>query len=678
MSRIPQVQNPAETKRHASLDYTSLELVQASLDAGGCIRRLNEAGREAFSPLGRNLKGRSFLQLLRALNPGWDSLLPESFATLERGGCFLPWGDAEQPGLGWRMEMLPVGDDPAEGLLVSLVPGLAPDIAAQASEDGLADRVGPTLHNLFFRTRQVEARFREFLRLLPGVPYAQDINLRFAYRNAQLRSLVGEAHFGRLEAGEIWTEWIHPEDREPFRKNLASCISSRAPVGIRFRLQLPGDDRILYILDLRIPVRSLDGQITGYEGLWLDLTRQTLAEKRLQLAAWKESLAEITGSLSHDFNNVITGIVNLADLMFKSNQIDRVTFRYDVKIIRESARQAQQLIQRIIALNREHAGEIKLHNLVEIVSQQQDLIRIVLPRHLKISVDLPEREIPVQVDQSAIRRILLNFATNARDAIDYQGEVQIALRVVDLHDYPRDHLLSSRCGTEGEAAELVFRDNGCGIDPKILHRIFDPYFSTKQASRGSGLGLYSMTQFAHENGFDFGVRSTVGKGTEMFLLIPVERLDLAPVAETRARRHRLRARRRRAGMQVALYGEFNEPVVNLTRELIGNGINVHHFEEVEPACLWLREHATPEDVFLMFMDHRKAFPDPLRESLGEAPGRARRLLFVRGFNPDEISHLKGSCIDEIFEEHGHPKENLRAILPLTVPDETSGTPGHPA
>lgn len=655
-----------------------LDVLQFALDASGCIRSANPAAADLFSILSGTLEGRAFDDVLREYNPDWAALLPLDLNTRQAEPLFLPWGREDQPGLGWSVHLLQAGTETGVERFLSLVPGLAPDISAAATEEGLGGPVGPALQNLFFRTRQMEARFGQFLRLLPGVPYAQGRDLSFSYRNEQLRLLLGKA-FSRLEAGESWLDWIHPEDRPVFERSLDSCLSSRAPTGTRFRLQPDPTDRIFYILDLRIPVRSISGEVTGFEGLWLDLTRQTIAEKRLQRAAWKESLAEVTGSLSHDFNNILTGIVNLSDLMCMDGTGEDAPgiSREDMEIIHSSAKQAQQLIQRIVSLNRENVGEIGLHNLVDIVRHQRDLIRIILPRNVEFTVDLPDIEIPVRIDRSAIRRILINFATNARDALRYRGQVEVLLQQVDLAGYPRDHLFSDRCGPAGQAAELIFRDNGCGIDPKILHRIFSPYFSTKDASRGSGLGLYSMTQFAQENGFDFGVRSRVGEGTDMILLIPVETIDLfdppqpeeEPLLKKRVRSRPV------GGMRVALYAQLDESIVLLTRELLSAGIHVENFEDPKTACRWLAEEAQEGDLFVKLMDHRKHCSEEVFEHLRRVDQRIRRFLLVRGFDPDEISHLGGDVFDQIFQEHTHPSENMRMLVQqLAIPfDEPSPT-----
>lgn len=643
-----------------------LEVLQLVLDGEGRILTANENAREQFSRLAWPLEGTSLRTLLTDLRPSWEALLPERFEEPVHGSLFLPWEESHHPGLGWNLHCLGFGD--GSGFAVSLVPGMAPEGPAPTPEECFSERVGLPQHNLFFRTRQLEARFRQFMRLLPGVPFFQDRELGFSYWTEQLRSLLGKEPFARLQGGANWLDWIHRSDRDEFEKSTEKCLRTRTAVSHRFRLHLPVDDRVLYLMEIRSPVRSVTGEVTGYEGLWLDLTRQTVAEKRLQRAAWKESLAEISGSLSHDFNNTLTGVVNLAELLC-NNPEEKPIERRDVAIIRDSARQAQDLIRRIVALNRERCGEVQLHNLAELVEQQRELIRILLPRNVKFDIVVPEKELPAEVDPAAIRRALLNFATNSRDAVGRYGQVDLVLHKVELAQYDRSQLFSSRCGRTGPAAELIFRDNGCGIDPKILHRIFDPYFSTKQIAHGSGLGLYSLTRFAENNGFDFGVRTQPGEGTEMILLIPLAEMDGEDEAETEMEMETEMQGPWQAGSpdeagdipKLWIFAENAEHWLELIENIHQEGIQTGLCECGHSACRVLRGGNGPVGAFLILMDHRKELPASLRSCLADAKGHVQRILYLRGLNPDEVSHSLGDFFDVLLEEHPFMERNLQII-----------------
>jgi len=630
---------------------------------------INAVGERHFAPISRNVVGRSLKEILLLKNPEWKALLSQDWVELAQQPVFFAWDQQKEPGLGWTLSVLKLPETLAGGWSLTFAPSVSPDLAASTPEEGLGPMMGLALHHLFFRTQQVEARFQYFLRLLPGVPYSQGTDLSFTHYNEKLHGLIGDHYIEQLAKGFDWQEWIHSDDRAAFEKNLEVCLHSRTPTATRFRL-IPHRNDIFYILDIRLPVRSLGGEIVGFEGLWLDLTRQTLAEKRLLRASWKESLAEITGSLSHDFNNILTGIVNLSNLMSEDSQGETKIQGEDIRIINHSASQAQSLIQRIVSLNRQDIGEVTLHNLVSIVDNHRDLIRIILPRNVRFLCHLPKQEMPVRLDASALERILLNFATNARDAIGYGGLVQIHLREVDLAAYPRSHLVSSLVPERGKGAELVFEDDGAGIDPGILNRIFGPYFSTKQAARGSGLGLYSLTRFAQENGFDFGVRSKLGQGTEMILLIPLENPDLPmPLVPEEEAFPQVPPRPKKTGphearREVGFYTALDDQSLQLTRELIIKSVHPEILEDPQAAVRWLKSRAHPGNVFFAILDPRRDLPEDLTAALQEVEGQLERVLCIRGMNPDAVRHSQLHNFDRIFEEFGDAEENAKAILGL--------------
>jgi nitrogen-specific signal transduction histidine kinase len=127
--------------------------------------------------------------------------------------------------------------------------------------------------------------------------------------------------------------------------------------------------------------------VLGYEGVWLDVTRQTIAEKRLSSAAWKETLAVLTMGLAHDFSNVMAGIHSISESFLA--QIDAQNpFHEGMSLIRQNSLQASQLVQRIINLHHGKTGERNYHDLNEIVGGLVELGRKIIPRRIEITIEL--------------------------------------------------------------------------------------------------------------------------------------------------------------------------------------------------------------------------------------------------------------------------------------------------
>ena len=639
--------------------HFTTQVLHFVLNSNWEVLTCNREAVEQFSFAESELEGKCLRGLLRHLNSSWDSLLPESLfdaSSVEK--IFLLWNVEESPGLGWDLQLLNRGDT----FYLSLVPMLAPEVSPVIGEEQMSLDPGSlqkTLRHLFFRTQQQEMRFRFFVRHLPGAHFAQNKDLEFTLLNDALVKLLGEKVSEYLREGKHWKDWVHPSDLDDVNKNLNLCREGCVPVASRFRVLIPEDDRILYLMELRMPVRGLDGKLSGYECLWFDLTRQSIAERRLQQASWKESLSEISGSLSHNFNNVLGGLCGLSDLVFQATSPDSESYEH-LKIISEKSREAVGLIQRIIALNREEWGNIELHNLCQIIQDQEELIRIVLPKDAKFSMELPSEEIPVRLDAVALRRILINFTANSRDAIDFKGQVELIAKVVELDGYDRSHLHSSHCPSRGKAVEILYRDDGCGIDPAIIHRIFGPYFSTKESTQDSGLGLYSLTQFARENKFDFGVRSQPGKGTEMILLLKIEEfeddcaMDL-PVSSVED------VESLEMG-QVGVFGKMNsflEPILEMLKH---NHYSAEFLEDEAALETWLESAGNQARVLIASMSKSTPLTREVCSRLQLDRDKLMSFLVLKGLNPDHFSDFIGNTFDDCYISSGDPSTCFRRII----------------
>ncbi|MCH8473729.1 MAG: hypothetical protein LAT55_00695 [Opitutales bacterium] len=602
-------------------------------------------------------------ELLGRTEPAWLSDLPKSAGTLLQGDrIFLPWDVSRKAhGMGWSVYALPCGRDLFS---ITLTPTMCPSGEAKLAENSLSfDGAGiqEVVRELFLRTQQQEARFQFFVRHLPGAHFKQDTSYRFTLINSALEELLGNEPLRELSEEGQWLDWVHPNDHEELLRNLKRCKSANLPSSCRFRLLLPDGDRVLHLMELRIPVRGIDGSLNGYEGLWLDLTREELAQQHLQHSAWKDSLAQISGSLSHDFNNMLTGLVSLSELMMMD--LKETDEHYEIaSLIKSTTNQAKELSGRIISLNREERGRPQMCNLAELVSAQLDLIRIVLPKDTTIKLDIPEEEFPVRMDMVSLRRILVNFATNARDVLEYKGTVELKIRKVDFSTYDCSCLVSNHCQRKGEAVEFVFADNGPGIPPEIISRIFGAYFSTKDCttSSGSGLGLYCLTQFARDNHFDYGVRTQMGEGTEMVLIFPLLCEDDEPTGESE---EELNLNGSFAEPPVALYGVSNSATNAVLAGLRRQGIEICELSDETDLKDWVEKQTEVPRTLLMafaYHDHKRA--RRTCESLElDAPG-LQAILSLQGLDPEHFSDLIGEKFDSLMMANAKPSANVKKIV----------------
>lgn len=644
------------------LEY-STEVLQFSLAQDWEIKKYSKLAAEQFFAASMHRIGSNLRECLLEMNSSWESSLLQDLSELaaQEHQLFLPWKRTQTHGMGWGVYLLQV----EHTYQLSLVPMMCPSGSASLAEESLSMEVGSVrraMRQLFLRTQQQESRFRYFVRHLPGAHFTQDADLRFTMINSALENLMGGSCAARLQQPGEWLNWVHPSDRDEVLRNLKRCEGANLPISYRFRILIPGSDRVVHLMELRIPVRGIDGELSGFEGLWLDLTREELAQQRLQHAEWKQSLAQVSGSLSHDFNNLLGGLCGMSELVLSS--IDESDSNHElITIINNAAQQAKDLIGRIIKLNREERGQVGLHDLCEILRQQQELVRIVLPKDATLELDFPADEMPVRVDPVAIRRIVLNFATNARDVLEQKGAVRMAVKRVELSQYDRSHLISAHCPSHGPAVEFVFKDNGCGIDSELIGRIFGAYFSTKGCSSdsGSGLGLYCLTQFARENGFDYGVRSRLGEGTEMVLLLPLAfNLEGEEMMVDVPGNIALDLREQ---VSVALYGSENTAVNGVLAALEKRGVGVRLLASEAELFAWLEQGGTAHRALLMsFAYDERATASDLCELMDLNGEGLLPILSLQGLDPDLFSHLIGSKFDSLLMANSEPSACVSQII----------------
>ena len=274
--------------------------------------------------------------------------------------------------------------------------------------------------------------------------------------------------------------------------------------------------RIAYVLEHRQANVSRGGLLLGYEGVWLDVTRQTIAEKRLTSAAWKETLSVLTMGLAHDFGNVMAGIHALSE-SFLEQVGPGHEFNDGLTLIRTNAQQASHLVHRIINLHQGKTGDRNYYNLNEVATEVAELIRKVIPRRMQLALELATEALPVYLDAVELRQVVMNLVLNAVDAMPQNG--RLVLRTAGFVELPTlVHCQGSP--PRPPAASLTLQDTGCGIEPRHLASIFDPFFTTKPANKGSGLGLYNARLFAEKHRGAITVDSTEGVGSSFHIWLP--------------------------------------------------------------------------------------------------------------------------------------------------------------
>jgi two-component system CheB/CheR fusion protein len=265
------------------------------------------------------------------------------------------------------------------------------------------------------------------------------------------------------------------------------------------------------------------GGYRHFTGILRDLSAQhreqverTKLEAQLHQAQKMEAIGNLTGGMAHDFNNMLGVIIGnidlLRDLKGEDPDIDELT-----REALDAAFRGADLTRRLLAFARQQPLRPQHVDVNELVSGITRLLRRTIGEDVEISLDLAAELWPVVVDPAQLEASLTNLATNARDAMADGGRLMIVTgnRTLDA-DYAAQHAEV----VPGGYVMLEVSDTGCGMTPEIMHRIFEPFFSTKSRDKGTGLGLSMVFGFIKQSGGHIGVYSEPGIGTTFRLFLP--------------------------------------------------------------------------------------------------------------------------------------------------------------
>jgi PAS domain S-box-containing protein len=270
-----------------------------------------------------------------------------------------------------------------------------------------------------------------------------------------------------------------------------------------------------------VPVRHQGQPHVLYIGR--DITERKRAEaergelaEQLRQAQKMEAIGQLTGGIAHDFNNILQAILgNLVLAEERQAELgDERLGRY-LERAHQASQRARDLIQQMLTFSRGQRGERRPASLAALTREGLKLLRSSLPATLELRTELDEALPAVPADPVQVEQVLMNLCINARDAMEGAGAIAVSVRAAE---YGRATCASCRQRVSGRFVELAVRDSGAGIEPRVRDRMFDPFYSTKQVGKGSGMGLAMVHGIVHQHGGHVLVESEPGKGAEFRVL----------------------------------------------------------------------------------------------------------------------------------------------------------------
>ncbi len=243
--------------------------------------------------------------------------------------------------------------------------------------------------------------------------------------------------------------------------------------------------------------------------------------EELEQAQEMEAIGALAGGIAHDFNNLLAAILGFATSA-RDELPGESRVRADIEEVISAASRARDTVEQMLAFGRRERPSHQTLEVGRVVEDALKLLEVSLPPDVSVSTDLRDCGARVLGDASQIQQAVINFCTNAREAIRGRGEIRVETGTVELN---RDSSERRDSFDPGRYVRIEVRDDGVGMPPEVLRRAFDPLFTTRRES--SGLGLAIVRRIVRDHGGDIRAQSEPGKGSSFELLLP--RLDMDEV-----------------------------------------------------------------------------------------------------------------------------------------------------
>ncbi|MBI1910374.1 MAG: PAS domain S-box protein [Deltaproteobacteria bacterium] len=302
--------------------------------------------------------------------------------------------------------------------------------------------------------------------------------------------------------------------------------------------------------------KEKDGGIY-FDGVIEDITEHKRLEEQLRQAQKIEAVGQLAGGIAHDFNNILTALIGYGNLLMLKKSDDELVKTYAGQMLNLSEK-AATLTQGLLAFSRKQIMNPKAVDLNDLVKRVEKILLRIIGEDIQLKAIIDDKELIIKADSTQIEQVIINIATNARDAMPGGGSLiiktetlQIDKHFIEKHGY----------GEPGSYGCITISDTGTGIEASVQERIFEPFFTTKEVGKGTGLGLSVVYGIVKQHYGFINVYSEPGKGTTFRIYLP---LSDSYVAQSMEKEHE----QLRGGKEIILLAEDEADVRNITRAML--------------------------------------------------------------------------------------------------------------
>ena len=370
-----------------------------------------------------------------------------------------------------------------------------------------SNQIAIAIHNanLYRKLEDSERQYRELVENAHEGIWVVDENGIITFANQRLATILGHEEM----LGRNINQLVTPDKKRILLKLLVQNMRGLVAQEEIQMIRKEGE----HVSAIISSVPIMDGErYKGSFAMVTDITEKKRMETKLLHQQKMESIGTMAGGIAHDFNNILTGVLGYASLLKHRLRDQEETKRF-IDIIETSSLRAADLVRQLLAFSRGTQPEdLQVVYPNRVIRETSRLLESSLGKDLQLELDLNQGLPPIEGNSTQVQQAVLNLCLNARDAMPNGGKITISSAAVDLGEKSSFHY-KDLAADPGQYVRIRVADNGIGISQEDLDKIFDPFFSTKEVGKGSGLGLamvYGIVQ--NSRGYVY-VDSDKGKGT---------------------------------------------------------------------------------------------------------------------------------------------------------------------
>ena len=487
--------------------------------------------------------------------------------------------------------------------------------------------------------REKETRFRMIFEGSPIGMVMADSDYRFVRANPAFCKMLGIG--GDEVASLTFSDITHPAHLGEDAAGVADVVSGKIPLYRTEKRYIRKDGEIVWGSTTVSIVRDKDGKALYALAMIEDITQRRQAEEekaalqsQLLHAQKMEAVGQLAGGVAHDFNNILMAMMGYGNLLQMKMEASDPLRMYVDHIITATGK-AAHLTQSLLTFGRKQVMELKACKVAALINDAEKLLRRLLPEDIELQIVL-DADPTVMADMMQIDQVLMNLATNARDAMPRGGRLRIEATTAVID---RKFEMVNGFGAPGEYALICVTDSGSGMDEKTREKIFEPFFTTKEVGKGTGLGLAIVYGIVKQHGGYITLDSEPGKGAAFRIYLPAVRTEVQEVKKV--------SLNVQGGCETILVADDNADIRGMASDILGMA-GYHVIEAVDGADAVEKFTARPDDIQLVVLD--VVMPVKGGKEAFDAIKAVRtdvRALFMSGYTGDVILDrgLAGGTVD---------------------------------